>query len=82
MLFKSVVVSLLAASAALAAAVAAEPEQFNPTVAPLATPIYDEIEQPLTNAERLRRGMAPLPPKVKRFGLHGARVPLGQSPSP
>jgi hypothetical protein len=44
---------------------------FNPTGKPLATPVYDEVEQPLTNAERLRRGMAPLPPKIKakRFSL-------------
>lgn len=83
MLFRSVVVSLFAASAAIAAAVNAEADTpFNPTVTPLATPVYDAVEQPLTNAERLRRGMAPLPPKMKRFGMHAPGPARPPQPEP
>ncbi|KZW03050.1 hypothetical protein EXIGLDRAFT_759362 [Exidia glandulosa HHB12029] len=82
MLFRSVVASLFAASAVYAAAVVTPEEPFNPTVAPLATPVYDFVEQPLTNAERLRRGMAPMPPKMKRFGLHAPGPVRPPTPEP
>jgi hypothetical protein len=85
MLFRAVFASLAAATLALGAAVpesAAAP--FDPSVKPLATPVYDDVAQPLTNAERLRRGMAPLPPKIKRFGMHapGPVRPVPDQPEP
>ena len=68
------VFATIAAAATLALG-AAVPEtsvsSFNPSGKPLATPVYDQVEQPLTNAERLRRGMAPLPPKFKTKRLSG-----------
>jgi len=72
MLFRALAASIALASVALGAAVAApapEVSHFNPSAKPLPIPVYDVVNEPFTNAERLRRGMAPLRPKMKRFGL-------------
>lgn len=84
MLFRALLATLAAATVVFGAAVDVdtEPAQFNPTAKPLATPIYDDVaDVPLTNAERLRQGLGPLPPKMKRFGF-GIHAPGPVRPPP
>jgi len=72
MLFRAVLASIAAATVAFGAAVPGDTEvgaHFNPSGTPLATPVFEETDNPMTNAERLRKGMAPLPPKMKKRGL-------------
>jgi hypothetical protein len=88
MLFRALAASIALACAALGAAVPAhapEASHFNPSAKPLPQPVYDVVNEPFTNAERLRRGLAPLRPKMKRaLGVHapGPVAPQPTEPAP